>query len=202
MLFRSDAEDNTEKTVEQTFKKYFVKWDKTQEEIEKILSEDILNDNQKYLIVKEQFRFSIANFELLMNRANLWGLSLAEIKKAPIFGQGFVFFQSKYKGFFPHNIVLEILTDFGIIGLLIFSAFIIFLLIRLLKSLKEKQDNEIVLFMIFCISYLPSYLLYETLYNNNSLIFAITFFISYLLLNNNQSLISEKNNLKIRGENK
>ena len=197
-----DAEDNTEKTVEQAFKKYFAKWDKSQEETEKILSEDILNDNQKYLIAKEQFRFSISNFELNMDRANLWSLSLAEIKKAPIFGQGPMFFHSKYKEYFPHNIILEILTDFGIVGLIIVSTFIIFLFIQMLKALKKQRDNEMLLLMLFCISYLPSYLLYETLYNNNTLIFAITLFLIYIVFNKKQSKTIQENILDNTGADK
>lgn len=197
-----DAEDNTEKTVEQAFMKYFVKWNKSQEEIEKILSEDILHNNQKYLIVKEPYRFSVANFSLPKNRANLWTLALSEIKKTPIFGQGPLFYQSKYQGFFPHNMIFEILTDFGIVGLIIISTFIIFLFIQMLKTLKKQRDNEILLLMLFCISYLPSYLLYETLYNNNSLIFAITLFLIYIVFNKKQSKTIQENILDNTGADK
>lgn len=54
-----------------------------------------------------------------MARSYLWQLSIMEAKNKPTTGMGTLGFQIKYQTY-PHNILLECLADFGILGFILF----------------------------------------------------------------------------------
>lgn len=66
------------------------------------------------------------------NRVGIWKISFDTFKKTPIFGQGFMTYKhvlpnypGGYKTSHSHNIIIESLMDFGIIGSTILSVYIV-----------------------------------------------------------------------------
>lgn len=192
-----DAKDKKIKTVKTAFIEYLIESDQTQQVTEDILREDVKYNTQQYLVVEEPYQQSVANYTIRKDRYVLWTLALGEIHKSPIFGQGPLFYQLKYDNFFPHNIILEILTDFGIVGLVIFLSLAIFFIVKIIKIIIKKKDMEILLISTFGLSYIPTYLLYSSLYRGNSLVFLVTLLIVYVILNKkNESKIKIKENIE------
>lgn len=70
------------------------------------------------------------------NRIDYWKTAIRAIADAPIFGHGLAGFNMYVRGMedygaHPHNIVLEILTNFGIVGMLLFAPVLVVALGRL-----------------------------------------------------------------------
>ena len=86
-------------------------------------------------------------------RLSYWSRALEFWSRAPIFGNGIASFSSLYlsgleiAGTQPHNIVLEILVDFGIVGLVLFTALLVVALrtVRLSQLLNDPTMLSIVL---------------------------------------------------------
>ena len=181
-----DLEDNQVKSVYSVFVKYIVENDLTKNVTEKQLQADVKNNTKKYIFAREIDRDRISKYTIKKDRNNLWYMAYREFKAKPIWGQGPLFFQSKYDDFFPHNIFLEILVDYGIVGFVIFLVYLMLLLITTLRIIMKNRDMIMVILFGFAISYFPTYLLYDSLYSNNSLLFFSTLFIVYILFNKNK----------------
>lgn len=159
-------------TMNNIFNYYIVKSNKTRVETVDMLYDDIHNLNGKYIKIDEE-NIDAQNYQYLMNRVNLWPNAISEFKKSPVIGNGVLYFQNKYVAYFPHNIILEALCDFGVVGLLLLllialCCFVIF--IRLIIITKNKNISSLLVFMLM---YIPSYLFYTSLYSNSILIFTI-----------------------------
>jgi hypothetical protein len=73
----------------------------------------------------------------LAHRDEIWSAALNFYQLHPIFGSGISSFENSY-GIYTHNIFLEILTSFGIVGMVIF---IIYLLSKIIGFIKFKSTN-------------------------------------------------------------
>lgn len=80
-------------------------------------------------------RFSKAVLDI-NDRLNLWHTAILEIKNNPYFGKGFYTYQisfSKYNDYYQihaHNLFLEMVLSFGLIGTMIIICFFIFVLAK------------------------------------------------------------------------
>lgn len=83
-------------------------------------------NDQKY----EDVVYSVTNGN--MARSYLWQLAIKEMLQNPLTGMGVMNYQQKY-GSYTHNIFLECLADFGILGLLIFGVVCVLTLVLLVK---------------------------------------------------------------------
>ena len=120
-----------------------------------------------------------------MNRDYLWGTAIAEFKKHPITGNGIRYFKNKYTGYFPHNIFLEAMADFGIIGLIVITALGAFCFFKgMVYYFKEKNTN-VMNMLLLLFSQFPGYVLYTTMYSNASLALTIIFFTTLGILGGN-----------------
>ncbi len=171
-----DIQKQSYASAETVLLSYIVSSDQTRIETEKMLTEDANEGNEKYIILKgvenpEKFVFSMTK-----DRVNLWKTAIWEFEKSPIFGNGIRYYQLKYVDTFPHNIILELLADVGLAGT---SAFVIFIFFGIVISLKRGIRNgniDNIKVVISCLSMIPTYLLFTTVYSNPSILFAITFF--------------------------
>ena len=84
----------------------------------------------------------------ITNRGTLFKIALKEFQKSPIFGMGPGSFSVKYS-MFPHNVILELLAETGIVGTAVIVILVLFALIRLIKpALKDKNVMYVLLFFI------------------------------------------------------
>lgn len=96
-------------------------------------------------------------------RKFLWMAALQEIKASPLVGHGPMAFQDKY-GTYPHNLILEIGTDFGLIavGLVALLALIVFF--RLIPLTGKRP--YLAAFAIYVLAFLPQHAVSGSLYGN------------------------------------
>lgn len=137
-------------------------------ELHKNLSNEkrILNFNS----VEDETKFK--NFELYFGRNLLFDLSIREAENSLVLGHGSNYYQQKYNNY-PHNSFLEVLCDFGIIGLTFMIFVIVYIIIKLIPiSFKNRGIASI--FML-CMMWAPISCLSGTIYLNYNLIFSIVF---------------------------
>lgn len=187
-----DLEDNQVISLHAVFIKHIVRNDLTKSTTEELLQKDVVKDTQEYIFAREKDRERISNYTITKDRYNLWTMAFGEFKKSPLIGQGALFYQTKYDEFFPHNIILEILTDFGIIGLIITMSIAILLIYKSINYIRQKKDKSMLLILAFGLSYIPAYLLYNSLYSDNSLSFLITLLATYVIFNKEKTEKIEK----------
>lgn len=84
-------------------------------------------------------------FKTINNRIGIWQISIASIKDSPLFGKGFMaykhirhLFAGAYKTSHSHNIFIESLMDFGIIG----SAMLCIYFFKLFKRLLTCRNAQ------------------------------------------------------------
>lgn len=95
-------------------------------------------------------------------RMYLFRHSVQEIQTAPLTGQGAFFFQAKYKTY-PHNLFLELATDFGLPVTLLALALGLYAFARLIRA---SMENTVVgMFLLYVFSFLPQSLVSGTLYS-------------------------------------
>ncbi|MBP2657832.1 MAG: O-Antigen ligase [Firmicutes bacterium] len=98
--------------------------------------------------------FTMQDIETLFSgRFYIWEMANAMIYEEPLFGQGMGSFEAK-TGLYSHNIVLDIMLFYGIIGLIIFCAIISKSGWCLLKS----ESSTKVLGTLFCCLWFPKLL--------------------------------------------
>ena len=163
---------------------YIVKMDTTRYETERILKSDIKNKTGEYVLVTDSQIQTLLEYGVpISNRVFLWTCTLDEFRKSPLIGNGVLYFQNKYVDYFPHNVVLEMLCDYGIIGVLIIGVLMIVLFIKTILYIKNNKDKNIFIILVFALTYIPSHLLYSSVYSNNQLIFLFTLLVLYNIKN-------------------
>lgn len=101
--------------------------------------------------IKTLFTPSNSNMDVSSGRIYLYKIAIEMFMEKPILGQGPLGYLNK-SGYnsYPHNIILEILCDYGIIGFIIMSVFFIQVLKGYIKNLKNDGTVNIV-FSIFIV---------------------------------------------------
>ena len=187
-LYVYDVINKQTKDINSVFEYNIVNNSYTKDETEKILHDDIKNKTGKYIIVEDNKNNEAEQFTYKYNRPNLWNTAFKEFLKHPVFGNGIFHYQSKYVGTFPHNLVLEIMADFGLIGLFVIIWFIYGIIQNLFKSIKRGNNSDWKLY-VFILSYFPQYILYTTLYNNGIFIFSILALVYSILINKKKGIL-------------
>ncbi|SCJ28729.1 Lipid A core-O-antigen ligase and related enzymes [uncultured Clostridium sp.] len=90
-------------------------------------------------------------------RIQFMTLSLERFKESPLFGVGIGLFQKDYSfaselARYPHNIILEILCEFGLIGITTFTIFIL----KIISKIKKVPNFLICLFTFYFVNSLLS----------------------------------------------
>lgn len=94
-------------------------------------------------------------------RKYLWACALNEIRSAPLTGHGVLSFQGKY-GTYPHNLFLEIATDFGLPLMLFVLCLGVYIFLRLLFDLRRDRLRD--LFLFYVLTFLPQQMVSGSLY--------------------------------------
>lgn len=89
--------------------------------------------------------------KVVMNREDLFKAAWREFINSPIIGIGPLGFQIKY-GRYVHNIVLEVLCDYGIIGTLIIFGVIFNRINYLVKLAKKRESISIMMMLLFSLN--------------------------------------------------
>ena len=97
-------------------------------------------------------------------RKYLWACALNEIRSAPLTGHGVLSFQGKY-GTYPHNLFLEIATDFGLPVTLAVALLGLYVFLRLLKNLRRDPLADLLVF--YALLRLPQQMLSGSLYGED-----------------------------------
>lgn len=169
-----DVKNNKEATVNEVFIFNSVNNEYSYKITEKEIIEDVKKKTGKYIITKNEEQDKLLEeFTLYMGRNNLWSLAIDEFCKNPLLGNGVLYFQTKYDGTYPHNIILELLVDFGIVGLGIFLSLVFTLVTYIVINLKKGRLNLYFEMIIFLISYIPLHMLYASFYSNGILLFTM-----------------------------
>jgi O-antigen ligase len=101
------------------------------------------------LLFNSDFHVASSGRDVLYNNA------LAQIKEHPILGSGIGSYAEKAGEYiYPHNIILEILLDFGFIGLIFFVPIIIYLFLRTVKILNQNDISYNILGFFFLNSFI------------------------------------------------
>lgn len=112
-------------------------------------------------------------------RFELWMTALESFKNAPIFGHGIGSVFSNV-GFYSHNMFMDVLVEFGIVGFVIFSSFFVWIVIHILKSIKDNQ--KLFIFYIFVLGFtmlqFSGYFISEALF-----VFPVSYFLIGLFRN-------------------
>ena len=84
------------------------------------------------------------------NRVKIWAVTIAEIKKNFVFGGGFLNYYNiynNYPGSYPtthaHNILLDGLLNFGIVGIILIAVYFVFLLKRVNECRTSQEKSKI-----------------------------------------------------------
>jgi O-antigen ligase len=76
----------------------------------------------------------------------MWEEAINEFKANPIFGVGLGNFAGGV-GYFPHNILLEILAELGIVGLFMFSWMFYLNIKKAIEFIRANQDRDVNILM-------------------------------------------------------
>ena len=107
----------------------------------------------------------------LRNRGTLYSLAWKEFCKHPATGMGALGFTIKYKGYYPHNAVLELLCETGLIGTSIVLLIILVVFIRLLISCRNNSLIGSILIIILAYALVAN--ISGTIWDNKVLMWAI-----------------------------
>lgn len=121
----------------------------------------------QYDISKDDAQLFLDTY-IFTNRIDLYKISIKEFEKNWLVGNGPLAFAKKYNGY-PHNIILEILVDYGVIGCFVFGGGIIFIFYRIFPLIK--QYREIAGISIYALSIGVTYLVSGTIYFSCDLVF-------------------------------
>jgi len=87
--------------------------------------------------------------KIVMNREQLYYAAVGEFLESPVYGMGPLGFYAKYDGY-VHNIVLEVMCDYGIIGALLFFGTVFWLLVRLIRlSINNMVICSMLILLVF-----------------------------------------------------
>lgn len=176
-VFNVDTQEY--QTVNLVYIHYLVESDLPRLETEKLLHDDIVHQTGKYIVVTDSQAEELSTFTLHMNRIVLWSSAFQEFLKAPIFGNGSLYYQAKYN-YFPHNIILELLCDYGVVGTLLFVLLVCWITIRALvyvhKRYRAQAKQDVIGYLsaiVLGLSFAPMHLLYTGFYSNTMLVFLV-----------------------------
>lgn len=170
--------------ISKAFEYYIVNNDKTITETQAVLHKDITNKAEKYLIVNPEFYNTARKFTLPMNnRTYLFSTAWSEFKTSPVIGHGALHYQQKYEGTFPHNIVFEIMADYGAVGVLVIAFIILYTYFYAISVAFKTSRRELGMLLTFLTMYIPMHLLYHSLYSNGIFIFTASILILYRIQN-------------------
>lgn len=150
-------------------------------ETEAKLREDFKSGRCEYIKLVEEDptdRNRVEKYFIRMNRDYLWKAAYKEFKKNPVLGNGPCYFKNKYDNYFPHNVLLEAMVDYGIVGLVLFSALGLYCFIKGLRYCMITKNINVLLIFLLLFSHLPRYLLYTTIYCNATLAMTVVFYIA------------------------
>lgn len=116
---------------------------------------------ESYEAVQDMFRK--INNTATGARKYLLTCSFKEIRSAPLTGHGILSFQSKY-GTYPHNLFLEIATDFGLPLTLFVLCLGVYVFLRLLFDLRRDRLRD--LFLFYVLTFLPQQMVSGSLYGS------------------------------------
>lgn len=171
---------NEERTLASIFEEQIVNNDCTKAETEEILRNDVINGTENYikLIDEENDREKAENYRIHFYRTFLWRTAYKEFQKHPLIGNGPYYYKNKYNGYFPHNIFLEAMSDFGAAGLVLICALGLYCFVRGIKLYLDHKDENVLYFLVLLFSHFPRYLLYTTLYSNPTLALTVILFLT------------------------
>ncbi len=174
-------------SIHKAFEYYIVNSDSSITETQEFLHNDIVKGEKKYLIVSPEYQEFAELYEFPINsRVYLWSTAWNEFKNSPLIGNGILYYQQKYDGTFPHNIIFELMCDFGIVGTVLFFGAALYLLVSCVIIAVKIKSYGMGQMLVFIISYIPMHLLYHSLYFNGILFF--TFVILLFLRIKNKSV--------------
>lgn len=158
--------------LEKTYTNYIVNSNQQYEQSVKDIQKDIKDQSGNIILVKPSDNIeALLAYEINFDRITLWRFAIEEFKTAPIFGHGLMYYQTKYMGFYPHCMLLELLADTGIVGVAIFIIGMLYLLIRAFKKNKGNMFKQGVI--LYSLGFIPIYLLATGLYTNTKVMFTI-----------------------------
>ncbi len=126
-------------------------------------------------------------------RMYLWKLAIAEGNNNPFTGLGPMGYTLKYE-FYPHNIILELIADFGYLITTLFIIIVLVLISFLYR--KSKNDRIIACMFLYIISCIPGVMLSGTVYNSTALLFALGY--ACALPTNNKTMLIKKSAWKVK----
>lgn len=152
----------TNVVLQDIYAEYIIRSDKNIEESLKELSSNETEEGQKILIASEKTEEAFRKYKLYMGRNLLAKFSIEEFKKSPIYGNGPMYYINKYNNY-SHNILTDILCDFGIGGIAVFLTLMVALLIINVKSILADKFTAIIaiLSLTMCASFMLSNNMYE-----------------------------------------
>lgn len=167
-----------ERYLSDIYTEEIIKSDRTKSETQKVLRWDVKSNTNKYIkLINEEDREAAEKFKVTNHRTFLWKAAIAEYKKSPLIGNGPRYFTVKYSGFSPHNIFLEMMTDYGIIGLILLTGLGIYCFIRGFRLYHKTGDANIFRMILLLFSHVPRYLFYTTLYSNCTIAMTVIIFV-------------------------
>ncbi len=88
-------------------------------------------------------------------RVRIWGIAIREIVNRPLFGRGFMAYseiQALYEGSYStvhgHNLVIDCLINFGIVGTLILAAMLYFMFRRVVLVFCKDRESTVAILII------------------------------------------------------
>ncbi|MBQ5955316.1 MAG: O-antigen ligase family protein [Firmicutes bacterium] len=169
---------NEERYLSDIYTEEIIKNDRTKAETQKVLRYDVKANKNKYIkLINEKDREAAEKFKVTNHRTFLWKAAIAEYKKNPLTGNGSRYFTLKYNGFSPHNIFLEMMTDYGITGLVILSGIGLYCFIRGFRLYHKTGDANLFRIILLLFSHVPRYLFYTTLYSNCTIAMTVIIFV-------------------------
>lgn len=133
-----------------------------------------LNKNgiYSYSIIKLYNYANNVDNNLFSGRNKIWSQCIEEYKLHPIMGSGIGSFEFKYN-YYPHNVFLEILTSFGIIGLVIYIVIIAKGIHKIICSHDEEKVWGLLLLVMSVIPLMFSLTIFTWMYFWIFIIFAM-----------------------------
>jgi O-antigen ligase len=129
---------------------------KAYEDAKNVISYVVSNDSSSYSSVA---------------RIRIWKKAIDIFKKNPVWGAGFgISYPDKISGinfFHPHNIIIEVLAELGIVGFCIFTILFGLIFRKTFSVYRELSDNNRMIFLFFPLS-LIFFFIYSSLHTDLS----------------------------------
>ena len=173
------APTGEERPISEIYEEEIIKNDRTKSETQDLLHKDVSENRNEYIkLISEEDREFVENYKIINHRTFLWHAAIEEFKKHPIMGNGARYYLIKYNGFFPHNIILEAMVDFGVIGAVLVILIGLYCFIRAVRYYLKTNDENCFRLIILLFSHVPRYLFYTSLYGNYTIAMTIIIFMT------------------------